>query len=137
MADHQIRHPADIDRMVRGGGQRDQDAVAAERFADRNRPAGGQHDLARGAAEQPTRALETIRAGHEDIFADSHPRIGTGVDDPADRFVTGDQRITHSGKARHPPGPQQLLGARGHAAPVDLDPDVAGGHRIERERPQR
>ena len=71
------------------------------------------HDQPRArAAEDVAHALETIGAGHENVIAHAHGRGGVSrLDHETDCFVTGHQRISHAGKGRHRPGPEQLFRA--------------------------
>jgi hypothetical protein len=137
VADHQLRHAADMDGVMGGRGQRQQDAIAAELLVDRDGAGSGENHMTGAAAEQSARTLVAIGAGDEDPLADPGAGIAAGIDHAADRLVPWHERIAHAGEVRHPAGPQQLLGTRGDPAPVDLDPDVAAAHRIEGQWPQR
>ncbi len=137
MPDNQIGRATDRDRVMRGGGEREQHAVAPERRVDRNRARTGQDHAPGCPSEQAARLAIAIRAGDEDIFADPRARLDAGIDDPPDRFISRHQRIAHAGKLGHPTAPQQPFGAGADPAPVDLDAQIGVAHRRERQRAER
>ena len=80
-------------RVLRGGGQGEQDAVFAERVAECHGAGAGDDDAGGGGAEQAVDRAEATGTG------DEHPlAVALAADDAADRFVAGHQRVAHAGK---------------------------------------
>jgi hypothetical protein len=64
-------------------------------------------------------------------------RICTGVDNPANRLVTGHQRVTHAGEGRHPALPQKAFRAGTYPAPGDIDDNIGALWGRKRKRTHR
>ena len=80
----------------------------------------------------------TQRAGNEDVLANRQPRLRPRLDNFANGFVTGNQRVTHARKKRHASGEQQTLRAGADPAPTGLHDKVGTLRQVERKaaRPQ-
>ena len=128
MPDDQVRQRVRrCQRMLRGGGQGQQDRALAQRLRH-GHDALGRHDQMRGGgAEQAAHALEAGGAGDEHKRAFMH--AAGPAHDAARRLVAGHQRVTHSGEGRHAAGVEQALGAAADTAPARLDNDVADAGR--------
>ena len=124
VTDYQVSEPPTRNSMIGGRREREQHGFFSQRFADWDGAACGDDDAASRATEQAFRIAVATRAGHEDSLAHPQPSIGPRIDDAANRFVSGNQRITHAREGGHPPGPEQTLGPGTDAAIFDFDENI-------------
>ena len=124
-------------RMARRGGERQQDRFRTGTSRDGGDPRAGHHDPGGRAAEQPAHVLIAIRTGDKDHVTGGVTGICTGLDHLTDGFVTGHQRIPHSRKGGHVPGPEQLFGPRGDAGIADFHQKIVNSQGLQRDCAER
>ena len=121
------------ERVLRGGGERQEHAALAERIVDLGDARRGHHQTRGGAAEETAHLAKAVSARNEDAVARAHGGRRVGFTDATDRFVAGNQRIAEPGKGRHFPAVEKPLGARADGAPLDVHKHLAGAERRQRE----
>ena len=121
----------------RGGQGQETGLCGVSAGRDGQDPGTGDHDPPGGGAEQAPGIHETRGTGDEHPLSPATSGVGTGLDDATRGFVSRNQRIAHARKRGHAAGPEESLGTRTYAGPVDLDDHVRRSWSLESHLPKR
>ena len=135
MTDHQIGAPraGGGQGMVGGRGQGHEDGLLLQTLVHRDHARSRHHQVRRGAPKEAADLAETAGPGDKDALAHRNAGEFAGRSHAADGFITGDQGVAHARELRHESRPEQALGTRADAAPLDVHHDIllSRGREIE------